>query len=407
MALDKRICVAINNVTYKSDEAPLRITMITSSHKCNIYINLVNAVINSLAIPIAFGVSPNVGRQVNGTWTGAMHGLVNNKSEVAIGTFAATYDRFQWIQQSTILGYSSPISILYGKISRNTIHNDFHVFNTFSMDVWISIGMSIILIAIVDYYIHRITIDLLVSRIISAYASLLGQGSRHLDNYCCVKHLLILGMSLVCFMCLKLYFETYILMDQIEDASITIDSMEDLANLLSSTRSNISVVSNKRYLTWKILESSRDENFRNVYKHLLHDKDVGYDEIYYGRRIGVNYRSNFESVINANKHLGFHLSRDQYVGTPFVILYSKAIDDKIKHRIDSVINVLVESGLQDLWWTLQHERKVSVKEDRVEGSQTITMISIRGILILLFSINLLLIYILILEILVCNWAFSF
>ena len=225
---------------------------------------------------------------------------------------------------------------------------------------------------------------------------MLRQSSIRLAEYCCLNHVIIWGISLVCFNILGHHFGTFILIDQIYESYLTIDSIDDLANFLDSTSANISMVANENYLTWKLLESSQDTNFQKIYKKLIHKINFGYDEIYHGRRIAINYRFIFESVISTNKHLGFHLSGDQYFGSAIVLLYSKTINNTLKDRIDSVVYSLFESGIQDLWWNLFNYNRVNIEQDW-EDNRTLTMKSIRGLLILSFGINLLLIYFLILE----------
>ena len=403
MEIDKRLCVPLYNATFRSIVKPLRISMYNtdkSKPKCSIYFNLVNAIVKTLGIPIRIEFGPYLGRLVKGKWDGIIGQLVNNELDVALGAHTATYERFQWTQLSTLLGYSSPLSILSGRISENTIHNDFHVFNTLSLGVWTVIVLSIILIAIVDHHLHKVPSENLVSRIILTYTYMLGQSSRHLKKYCCLKHMLVIGMGLYCFKCLRLYFETFILIDQVEDSYITINSLDDIDNLLCSTTRNISVIANKKFLTWRLLENSKDEIFQKVFNHITNYDTIGFDDIYRGRQIAINNGRYLQSVVNANKHLGFHLGRHQYYESANVIYYSKTIDNRVKQKIDSVIVRVYESGLQDFWWALLFERKIDINETRDDENQTITLQSIGGIFILLPTINLLLIYILIFELVI-------
>ena len=402
MAIDKRLCFAPNNITLKPDDVPLRIavySMDKSQPNCSVHFNLVNAIIETLGIAVQIYYSPTIGSLVDGKWNGDIDQLMHNELDVVVGTYVATFERFQATQLSTPIGFSSPLSILSGRISENTIRNDFHVFETFSMSVWICIMISIILISTIEYHIHKVHKKNLVYRIILAYSAILGQSSRELARYCCFKHLIVFGINLYCFSCLRLYFQIFILMDQVQDSIITIDSIDDIVNLLSSTRNNISVIANKNFLTWEILENSEDENFKMVFKNLI-DYDTlsaGFDDIYRGKQITIGNGRYLQSVAKANKHLGFHLGRIQYYVSPNVIFYSKTIDNRVKNEIDWVIDRVYESGLQNFWWALTFEHRIDMNVSRDDDNQTITMQSIRGIFILLVTINFSLICILICE----------
>ena len=402
MVIDKRLCVAPNNSTLESDDVPLRIAVFNtdkSQPNCSVHFNLVNAIIKTLAIAVQISYSPTIGSLVDGKWNGDIGQLVNNELDVVVGAYVATYERFQATQLSTPIGFGSPLSILSGRISENTIRNDFHVFETFSMSDWTCIVVSIIAIAITDQYIHGKPIRYLIDKIMQSYSSMLGQSSRQLARYCCFKHLIVFGISLQCFSLLRLNFQIFILMDQVQDSTITIDSVDDIINLLSSTRNNISVIANKKLLTWKLLENSVDENFRMVFKHLIDSDvyDIGFEDIYLGRQIAFNNGRYLQSVAKANKHLGFYLGRNHYYESANVIFYSKSIDKRVKEKIDLVLNKVFESGLQDYWWALTFENRIDMNVSRDDDNQTITMQSIRGIFIFLVTTNFLLIYILFFE----------
>ena len=125
--------------------------------------------------------------------------------------------------------------------------------------------------------------------------------------------------------------------------------------------------------------------------------NFNYDDIYRGRTVAIQFDKILQNVINANKHIGFHLSRDQYFGSALCIYYSKGIDIRVKEKIDSVIYSFSESGINDIYSALTFQSKVRVKQDRDDDNLSNDMDSIRGLFIILFSINLSTIIILILE----------
>ena len=397
-------CVPLINVTRQQGVAPLRITVPAQlTEDCYIFYNVINAIINAVEVPVKVMSTPTFGKLVNGMWNGAMGELANNETDVLMPGYSITYDRFPWIIPSPTFGYGSPIAILSGKISKNIYRNDFHVFNTFSTGVWTGIMISIIFIAITDYFIHERLMEKIISKIFLAYAFFIRQGSGQVVSYCCVKHVTLWGISLLCFSVLGYYFGNYILTDQLNNSFIIIDSMHDLAKLLESTKTNISVVAaSYGILIWKLMESCKEESFQKVYKHLTPVMNFNYDDIYHGRTVAIQFDIILESVMNANKHIGFHLSRDQYFGTALCIYYSKGIDKKAKEKIDSVIYSIYETGINDIYSALTFQSKVRVKQDRDDNNQSNDMDSIKGLFYLLFGINLSTIIILILEKIIHN-----
>ena len=218
MVMDKRLCVALNNVTFKQGGMPLRVTVFGKNTICNLFNNLANAVINAVYTNIQLDFIGNTGKLVDGKWNGAMGQLVDNGSDVVVGSFTTTYERFQYAAMSTPIGHSSPVAIFSGRIAQKTLQNDFHIFKTFSLDVWTAIIISIIIVAITDCIMHEKTIGIFIDNIISSYSSMLGQGSQHYTNYCCVKHVILLTVSLGCFSVLRYYFGTYLLMDNVQNS---------------------------------------------------------------------------------------------------------------------------------------------------------------------------------------------
>ena len=120
-----------------------------------------------------------------------------------------------------------------------------------------------------------------------------------------------------------------------------------------------------------------------------------YSEIYQGGSIGIDYSSILGDVSKANQHLGFHLSRDQYFGSEFVILYSKTIDQTLKETIDSMVSSVFESGLYDHWQSLLY--KIKVNQSRPEESDIISLESMKGVMYLLVMMWTILILIMVIE----------
>ena len=121
MLIDHRLCVDLNNSTITpSSVQPLRIVVrsdVRPPMKCIENINLLNAVIIALKVPILLDFEQTYGRRVGDQWTGAVGNLFNNLSDIAIGHFAATSERFQAVGFSTTLWFGSSISIFSGRLS--------------------------------------------------------------------------------------------------------------------------------------------------------------------------------------------------------------------------------------------------------------------------------------------------
>ena len=375
-------CPDLKNITFVSNVNPLRITVydVKPSIYCNERINIVNSVISAIKMPVHIDFSYPIGRLVNGTWNGSIGRLVNNQSDVAIGTFTATYQRFQWTQLSSMLGYSSSVAILTGRLSADSVQSQFQVFNTFSWGVWLGIAVSIVTIGIMSNLLHYNYLKNVISNIINIYKLMFGQSVDQYSQIYCMKHMILIGVCLYSFTILIQYFNTLILSNLISDPVIKIDSMEDLANFIKATNKNISLVSRRVMLTWHILEHSDDENFQNIFK-LLSDKDYDIVDIFNGISFAISYEHLLEPIFNANKHLGLHLSREQCFGSEVVILYSKSIDNTLKDIIDSVINVPFESGLQNFWNYMWLYKVINVNQ--TENDETITVQYISGLMMLL------------------------
>ena len=399
---DRLLCIGLKNVTNNPNLVPLRITINSYNEppsKCIGHVNLVNAITSAMNVPISFDFNPSIGRKVNGHWNGAIGQLANNHSDVAIGTFSATYERSQCARFSSPLGYASPIAILSGKLSQDTIHDQYHVFNTFATNVWVCIVISILIIGLIDHVVHNDNFKLsrLITRIILSYKSMMKQSSKQLARHCCLKHMVIVGSILLGCTILIQYFGTFILSNLLHESFVTIDSIDDLVEFLSSIKSNISLISSKGQYTWRLFETSEETSFKIIYNRLIDVPYINYNDVHRGKSIALDYGHEFEHVIEANKHLDLHIGHQQYFGTAIVILYSKFIDQSVKDRIDSIINVLFESGLQSFWESLWFpESDIGFEES--QEFHAIRLRSINGLFIVLAIVNSVLIIILIIEI---------
>ena len=353
--------------------------------KCVYFINVVNSVanvLNSLKIPFVIHTNDVIGRNTFNGWTGVIGELVNNRSDIGISKFAATLERFTMFKISPPLMYSSIISILSGQIHQNNNRNDFEIFTAFTIDLWSVIIFLIILLSIIDYKIHSKLCEFnfkeIVLKIINFLKLLLTQSSDYYSRICCIKHLLFLGISIFIISLLPIFFTSDILSNLLQDPIYIIDSIDDLVDVIEKT--NVKLFAKKEYLAWHILKHSIDYRFQTVFRKLIDTKEHPWQDVYLGKAILVDFSMLLEPVIMANPYYGFHIGRDQYYGTSIGILYQKNINETIKQNIDSVISILFESGLQNLWNALQWN---SVKFTPIEEiDEQITIASLRGIFII-------------------------
>ena len=262
--LDKVLCSILKNTSFNSVNEIVKITVVGEQGSCNNKANILNPILNAIEEPVQLDFVYSFGRYRKGKWNGAIGQLVYNRSDVAIGTFTATYERSQWTQLSTPLGYSSPVAILSGRIPQNSIDNEFQVFNTFSWQVWFAFFLTILIVGLINNFIDfsNSKINNLITNILRIYQSALGQGVKQFNYVCCFKHSILIGSFLLTFNILMEYFDLLILSNLLSDNFIKIDSIDDLVNLISSTKLNITLVSSKEQLTWQLIEKSEEEKFQ-------------------------------------------------------------------------------------------------------------------------------------------------
>lgn len=272
MTLYERIlCPPLNNVTTRESTAnPVRIILVKSANgrqkTCYDFVTILKALYNAIKSPISLNLMDSWGgpTAVNGQWSGDSAELAANRSDAMIGTLRSTYERFKVMRFSPTLGYSSPIAILSGRIPQNSINSEFQVFKTFSMDIWIAILVSILVVGLTDHYVHRNCYERrysLIDHFLDAYQSLVGQSVDQYNSFCCLKYSFLICLVLFAFESIIESFKVLILSNLLNDPLIEIDSIDDLARFLTSTRTNVTLVAFQRHSTWGMLKDSREKKF--------------------------------------------------------------------------------------------------------------------------------------------------
>ena len=160
-----------------------------------------------------------------------------------------------------------------------------------------------------------------------------------------IKMLMTAGIGIIFINLFTNLFNSNTLSNLLYNPIVKIDSIDDLVQVIKDF--NVTISSSKQQLTWYLFETLKDPRYEFIFKHLVYNNVPKISEILEGKIIVINYSHTHEYLIKDNKHLDLHLSKDAYFGSPIVILYAKQIKISIKERIDSVIDILFESGLQD------------------------------------------------------------
>ena len=401
MQFFKNVDCALFKKSILNDSVKPIIMTVSSSAKppnCVRHVNIVNAVTSALHIPIKFHFDSAIGKLVKGKWNGAIGRVANNESDLAIGRYTVTYERFQLLQFSTPLGYSSPVTILSGRLSQHSMQNEFQVFNTFSSVVWLLLFISVLMVGLFNYFLpdRYLKFNHLISSIIQSFKCAFGQSVEQFSRICCLKHVILIGTSLLCFNIIIHCFKALILTNLLSDPLIKIDSINDLVDFIRATRANITLASSTSYMTWQLFKDSEDENFRTIFKRLK-NQNYNIKDIINGKSIYIGYGFVIEKTIKSNQHPSLYIGRQQYFGSPFAVLYTKSFDKTLKEKIDSVVSTIFESGLFNLWTLLVPYKRPKETLTETENHDTIRMDDIKGIMMLLAIIYLLVIFSLIFE----------
>ena len=410
--MSRILCPGLTNYTTGPADSALRIVVRSYKKfpdKCIKYVNSLNAIINILKVPVNLSFNGDWGKMTNSGWTGIVGDLEQNRADVAVAYFSMTPDRIRATKQSVPVGFSSPVSILSGRIYEKTHHNDFQVFNTFSINLWLFIILSIILFAFTHNLItceiaqtsRALTIKRFAS-ILFLYASALMAQSRHyFRRIPSARHGLLVGMAIMTINLLVHCFESNVLSNLMANPFYKLNSMSDLAHLLKSV--NIKVYADPKISTWQFLEKSNDKYFKEVFPKIDNSKSIwnirnDVDDLAMGKTIWIGYDSVFEYLTTAYPHMNLDISNDRYFNKPVVMLFSVNIKQDIKDKIDLVVNRLLESGLRSLWQTrLFVSRPIFLKSGMQQDEKVITLKDICGIFQLLSCLHLIAIFVIFIE----------
>ena len=401
------LCPKLINSSQNLLETPLRISAQLQPKECYYYINIVNSIISFMKVPYLIQYYQTIGTQNENTWNGVIGDLVNNQSDLGVGPFSMTLQRFDLMKLSAPLGYGSPIAILSGRIPANINRNNF--FEAFQPIIWISIILTIISMALIDTLIYSnevrnsFNIQIILRKVYLYSFSLLAQ-SLNISIEFVVLNICYLWNVFNYYSFNHSIFKSDILSDLLFDPIIIVDTMSDLAKL--SELRNITIYSQKDMLSWQLIAQSTDESFKKVSQ--MEPNSENFDLVQMkcvlsGKGVWISYSNLLEPFVQSNKNLGFHMSKDTYFGSSLVLFYSKYLNQKLIDRIDFVAFILYESGLQNYWINCRRKTQTDLylnNDDK--GRHTIDLDSITLLLQVCFILYLFAICIILFEIL-HNW----
>ena len=208
-------CPQLMNSSLLSSSISLRIVGHRPIGTAYDYINnIVNSVITYLKVPYTIRFYSSMGGLTPDGWDGVTGQLINNQSDIGVGPFSITLQRYELMKPSAPLFYSSPVAILSGRITENTKSSN--VFDIFQSITWISIILSVISMALIDTLIYSkdntnyFKIKIILRKVHLYSSSLLSQSLKYFERICCFKHLMFIGMSLIAIHLMILFFKSNI-----------------------------------------------------------------------------------------------------------------------------------------------------------------------------------------------------
>ena len=239
--------------------------------------------------------------------------------------------------------------------------------------------MSIVVVGVTHWFFGEVNHWNVLDHGLLSIKMLFSQNCRQLNSPYTLKKVFLLGISLNAFHWLMQWFRTLMLANLFFEPIIQINSIDDFLNvvkLLHSQGYNLTAGAYKEHLALHLLHTSRETNFSSVFKLLTNEKPLDYQLIYEGKRVAIGFSGIFEYVMKANPHMHLHLSRELYFMSNIVLLYSKSLSPSLRRQVDHVISYVYESGLQDLWLSLQYKSPLNVRPK--ENKQSIGMQSIES-----------------------------
>ena len=300
---DSRCHLLKNSTDYHDDLPSIRFALLHDCKFCSI--DIMNSLISSLRIPYTLTYHDKFGAQIDGRWNGIIGEIVENRSDIGAASFVVTDERHKVVNFAPILGYGSPISILSGKIHSNT-GNVFHIFDSFSTELWIAFGLSLIIVSICEQIFHSKTkysflalIMKIFDNIFSLIMRFLNQNLKKFTNICCISHLLLFSSTLISIFSMTLFFNSELLSNILYNPLLNIDSLDDLARFLS-THPDVSLISDNSTITWKLMKTWQDQQVQSLFRKMqsMPMDDFDFEKVYRGKSIIISFDDKMARMLN-------------------------------------------------------------------------------------------------------------
>lgn len=340
------ICPGLNlskNVT--NNLPPLRVAF---SKVCTFFRpKIFKILIDKLKMPYIVKQYDSYGTKMNGQWTGIIGELVANRSDFTPSVAALNYDRYQAMEFSPTIGYRNSFSILSGRLFANN-ENGLTVFTSFTMELWITIVLTFVIIAIIDVILQSNNNFLKIISIFSKLLFVFINQSSQFSIICCYKHLFLRSIVIISIFMISIFFSSEILSKLVFQPQIIIDTLDDLVHFIE-VNPDVEIVSDNASYTWKNLIQWNDNRAKFLLGKLKHIPVTRFDykQVYRGKTIIICFDTTFENIIKDNPHLKFHLSSERLFGNKYGVTYTKSIHPSIKSVIDITFRALFESGIHN------------------------------------------------------------
>ena len=329
--------------------------------------------------------------------------LVNNRSDFSPNLADFNYDRYQKIQYSPILQFVNAITILSGKIFEDN-GNGFSILRSFSMQLWLLLGVIFMVIAICSRILHKEnskwTLYLLsvVGHFAKLWAVFINQ-SNQFGNICCVKHLILNSATVISIFVMTLFFSSEILSKLLFHPLVKIDTLDDLVEYINENE-HVKLISDNKSTSCQIMRDWPDERARFIFPKMVTvpGPKFDYNQVYHGESILIFFDAQFKRIFSLNTELSFHMSSDRLFSKQHGFLYSKHIDIKTKRSIDTIINSLPENGIFDFVEDKKYSKRLEIIEE--DPPQTISLSYFKRVVIIYAYNFIVLLFSLVIEIII-------
>ena len=312
-----------------------------------------------------------VGRN-NSIWSELYH----NRSDFSPNLGEVHYAYYEKIKYSPAFYFANAITILSGRIF-DTLGSRISILSSFTIQIWLLFYAILLLIAIIDSIKNqdywKWTFDKVgvAGQFVKLWAATINQ-SNQFGNICCVKHLILNSVTIISIFVMTLFFNSEVLSILLFHPLVKIETLDNLVEFVKQ-HDDVKLITGKVTSSWAIMKSWQDERAKFLLPRMatVPIYEFDYKQVYHGKSIIISFDYAFEHMMKSNPDHNFHMSADRLFSLQYGLIYSKYIDSKIKHLIDSIMTSLFESGI----YNFNEEKKFSKHLD-LEEEETPMAISL-------------------------------